>query len=220
MKKLLTILIITSTLFSCSIFGGKVNLTKSEINGVYIPKDVNDAISELNKKFSDSLKTEIKKMSENHFSSSFHFGTGMWMRNNWGLWGGSRLSKYFNDLGIYHPDNMSGIILNSYYRALNNKPIKLDEQTEYYKQCWLVARKPEEKDYPKGVKALVFNAGIHYDRPDKKPAMVHVQTNSDNEMIWLYDYYFGWKQTDKSQVDLFEQKQEDRFEILKKIYGK
>jgi hypothetical protein len=101
MKNLTTILIIASTLFGCSILGGKTNLTKSEINGVYIPKDLNDAISELNKNFSDSLKTEIKKMTENDFSGRFHMGTGMWMRNNWRLWAGSRLSVYFNDLGIY-----------------------------------------------------------------------------------------------------------------------
>ena len=121
-------------------------MTKSEINGVYIPKDLNDAISELNKNFSDSLKTEIKKMTEKDFSGRFHMGTGMWMRNNWRLWAGSRLSVYFNDLAIYHPDDMSGIILDSYHRTLNNKPIELDEQTEYYKQYWLVVRKPEEKD--------------------------------------------------------------------------
>jgi hypothetical protein len=39
-------------------------------------------------------------------------------------------------------------------------------------------------------------------------------------MIWLFDYYLGWKQTDKSQVDLLGQKQENRFELLKKIYEK
>ena len=67
MKNPLTILILASILVSCSILGGKANLTKAEINGVYIPKDLNDAISELNKNFADSLKTEIKKMTENDF---------------------------------------------------------------------------------------------------------------------------------------------------------
>jgi len=220
MKNLLTIFIVASTIVGCSILGGKANLTKSQINGVYIPKDLDDAISELNKNFSDSLKTEIKKMTENDFSSRFHMGTGMWMRNNWRLWAGSRLSVYFNELGIYHPDDMSGIILDSYYRTLNEKPIELEKQTEYYKQYWLVVRKPEEKNFPEGVKTLEFNTGMYYDKPDKKPAMVHVQTNSDNEMIWLYDYYWGWKQVNKSQVDLLGQKQENRFELLKKIYEK
>jgi hypothetical protein len=60
----------------------------------------------------------------------------MWIRNNWRLWGGSRLSKYFNDLGIFHPDDMSGIILNSYHRFLLGQDIKLDDQIDYYKDYW------------------------------------------------------------------------------------
>jgi hypothetical protein len=72
-----------------------------------------------------------------------HFGFGLWMRNNWQLWGGSRLSKYFNSLEIYHPDDMSGIILVSYHRYLNNKDIQLDEQIKYYKDYWANSKKEE-----------------------------------------------------------------------------
>lgn len=219
MKRLFTTLILASVLFGCSVFGGKGNLSKSQIDGVYIPKNLNDAISELNKNFSDSLKIEIRKMSEDEFSGRFHMGSGLWMRNNWGLWGGSRLSVYFNKLGIYHPDDMSGIILDSFYRTLTNKPIELDKQTEYYQLYWLVVKQPEPKMYPKGVTSLEFHTGIYYDRPDQKPAMVHVQTNSGNNLIWLYDYYFGWKQVDKSQIGVLKKDQGKRFEQLKNIYG-
>ena len=61
---------------------------------------------------------------------------GLWMRNNWGLWGGSRLSNYFNKLGVFHPDDMSGIILTSYYRYSLGKEIKLEEQISHYKSYW------------------------------------------------------------------------------------
>lgn len=45
----------------------------------------------------------------------YHFGLGMWMRNNWGLWSGkSRLLPIFETKGITHPDNMSGYILETY----------------------------------------------------------------------------------------------------------
>jgi len=40
-----------------------------------------------------------------------HFGMGMWIRNNWGLWHGSSLVDYFNQIGIFHPDDMSSIIV-------------------------------------------------------------------------------------------------------------
>ena len=51
----------------------------------------------------------------------YHMGLGMWIRNNWGLWGGSRLQKYFSERGITHPDDMSGLLLNFYYDWLHGQ---------------------------------------------------------------------------------------------------
>ena len=50
-----------------------------------------------------------------------HFSLGMYLRNNWGLWGGSRLSHYFETRGVQHPDSMSGLIIEYYYDWLNNR---------------------------------------------------------------------------------------------------
>ena len=113
------------------------------LNGVYIPKDLEDCFAQINSFWNDTTKTKVKNWTESEFSANAHFGFGMWMRNNWQLWGGSRLSKYFNDLGIYHPDDMSGIILDSYHRYLNNKDIKLEEQIEHYQDYWGQKKKKE-----------------------------------------------------------------------------
>src|SRR6476646_9910862 len=80
----------------------------------YIPKDLDDCINQIDKFWDDTMKAEAIAMTEDEFGGRYHFGLGLWIRNNWGLWKGSRLSKYFNSLGIYHPDDMSGIILSSY----------------------------------------------------------------------------------------------------------
>ncbi|EAS19580.1 hypothetical protein BBFL7_00126 [Flavobacteria bacterium BBFL7] len=216
MKKLLTILIIASTLIGCGIFNKSY---KSEIDGVYIPKNLDDAIAELDKDFPDSLKTAIRKMTEDDFSARYHMGTGIWMRNNWNLWAGSRLSRYFNKMEIYHPDDMSGIILDSFHRTLMDQPIELEEQVAYYKLYWVVVKKPEKENYPNGEKDLEFNSGIYYDRPDEKPAIVHIQTNSSNDDVWLFDYYLGWKQVNQTQIDELSDNQNNRFEILKRIYS-
>ena len=58
------------------------------------------------------------------------------MRNNWALWKGSELSRWFNEKGIHHPDDMSGIIFDSFWRHLNNQPLKLEEQIKYYQDYW------------------------------------------------------------------------------------
>jgi len=43
-----------------------------------------------------------------------HFGLGMVIRNNWGLWNGGRLFQSMQALGFRHPDDMSGAILEGF----------------------------------------------------------------------------------------------------------
>ena len=114
----------------------KVRFTTDSLRGIYIPKDLDDCFNQINCFWSDSIRTIVKSWTEGEFIGNAHFGFGMWMRNNWQFWGGSRLSKYFNEMGIYHPDDMSGIILTSYYRYLKEKDIKLEEQIKYYQDYW------------------------------------------------------------------------------------
>lgn len=111
--------------------------TIDSLRGVYIPIDLNDCFVQIDSFWSDSIKNNVRSMSERQFCSRSHFGIGMWMRNNWQLWGGSRLSKYFNELGIYHPDDMSGIILTSYHRYLTGREINLDEQVAGCQAYWM-----------------------------------------------------------------------------------
>lgn len=117
--------------------------TKSLKDTTYIPIDLDDCLQQLDKIFADSSKVKIKEMTEDHFSERMHLDFGMWMRNNWGLWKSSRLSKFFNERGIYHPDDMSGIILDSYYRHLTGQEIKLTEQIKYYRDYWEKAKKQD-----------------------------------------------------------------------------
>jgi len=123
----------------------KVRFTTDSIRGVYIPKDLEDCFKQIDSFWDDSTKVKVKQWSEDEFSGRAHMGFGMWMRNNWQLWGGSRLSKYFNDLGIYHPDDMSGIILDSYHRYLTSKDINLNEQIKYYQDYWKKVNEENKK---------------------------------------------------------------------------
>ncbi len=76
-----------------------------------------------------------------------HFGVGMWMRNNWGLWGGGPLGRHFNELGITHPDDMSGIVLTSYWLRLHACPLRLDEQVGFYRGYWNLPEDADVNDY-------------------------------------------------------------------------
>ncbi|QIA08837.1 DUF6794 domain-containing protein [Draconibacterium halophilum] len=115
----------------------KIDIYSSDsINGIYIPKDLNDCFIQIDGFWNDSIKTKVQSWTENEFCGNAHLGFGMWMRNNWGLWSGSRLQVYFKDKGIYHPDDMSGIILTSYHRYLTGKDVELKKQIKEYKAYW------------------------------------------------------------------------------------
>lgn len=83
-----------------------------------------------------NLKT-LGEKSEATFGAITHMGIGRWMRNEWGLWSKEgELYKWFKSLGINHPDDMSAIILDSFYRYWHHDDIKLNEQVNYYKSYW------------------------------------------------------------------------------------
>lgn len=102
----------------------------------YKPANLQEAVAQLKIIHHDSTKQKILAMTEDEFIAGAHLGLGMWMRNNWGLWKGKELAGYFNSIGIYHPDDMSGIILSSYYRELQGQEWALDEQVQYYQDYW------------------------------------------------------------------------------------
>jgi len=94
---------------------------------IVVPKDLEDCFVHLHKLLDKELIEQMKTGTQDDMIQ-YHFGLGMWIRNNWGLWGGSRLSEWFNKKGITHPDDMSGIILDSFWKHLNNQPIDWEEK--------------------------------------------------------------------------------------------
>jgi len=79
----------------------------------------------------------FKEAGEEDAIAQSHHGLGTWIRNNWGLWDeDSQLRGYFKKLGLKHADDMSGVILTSYHRHLNDIELGLDEQIKYYIEFW------------------------------------------------------------------------------------
>ncbi|HJU91298.1 MAG TPA: DUF6794 domain-containing protein [Pyrinomonadaceae bacterium] len=96
-------------------------LTLESIDGVYIPANLGECFVELDKRLSEIDKKEMTAKPHRDDMIIYHHGLGTWIRNNWGLWGGSRLQKYFTDRAITHPDDMSGVILDYYHDWLTGK---------------------------------------------------------------------------------------------------
>jgi len=91
-------------------------MTQDSIAGVYIPQNLEDCFEQLDKILKPVNKNEMKALKKSTDMMQYYMGgLGLWMRNNWGLWGGSRLQKYFADRGATDPEAVSTIILFSYY---------------------------------------------------------------------------------------------------------
>jgi hypothetical protein len=112
-------------------------LIAEKIGDQYIPKDLGDAFLELDKELPEVDRTEMAALKSRKDMITYHHGLGTWLRNNWGLWGGSRLQKYFTDKGILHPDDMSSVVL-------------------FYYWDWLKGNKDSWKEWEKNPKQKIF----------------------------------------------------------------
>jgi hypothetical protein len=117
-------------------------IKKERLAGIYIPKDVNDAFAELNKKIADKDKEKFKSLGEVEATHRLFFSLGRWIILNWGFDGGSRLSHNLKSLGIYHPEDMSMFIIRAYHRKVSNKDLALGELAKEI----IAARKKERAE--------------------------------------------------------------------------
>jgi len=139
-------------LFSCS-NKKEISSNHKEINytfgklkwqGEWIEKDttnlkypctLDSAILVFFNTWDDSTTLKFKEIPDSNLAMINH-SFGMWLRNSYGLWYRTCLVDYFWDKGIFHPDDISAILLTSHHRYLNAIPINLDEQVSMYKLFW------------------------------------------------------------------------------------
>ncbi len=109
----------------------------------YIPTDLDDAHRELQRLLTAKEIQHIKTMHSQSGMIEYHMGLGLWLRNNWGLWHESRLARYFDQLGIYHADDMSGLILETFWCKLHDQPFKIEDRASESQEYWKSMEKPK-----------------------------------------------------------------------------
>lgn len=115
----------------------------------------------------------------------YHHGPGTWIRNEWGLWRGSRLARYFNAMGVHHPDDMSGIILETLWCRLHDQPFRLQERVAEFAEYWASVEEPKEgspKDGAKIVWCIQLGGG---------KGAVHLGVSVSDSSYWRYEYRSG-----------------------------
>ena len=111
-----------------------VRIQLEEINGIYIPENLGDAFAELTRLTSPKDLEKFRNMPESLARDKLHFSLGRWMIHNWGFYEGSRLSHYLKGRGLTHPDDMAKVLLVSLHRHLNQVPLNVDEQINFYQE--------------------------------------------------------------------------------------
>lgn len=98
------------------------------------PKNLTECIQMLDKNLKKEDKEYIKTLTEDEFFMESHFTIGMGIRNEWIRSGNPELVTFFLDQGVKHPDDMSAMILTSYYRHLLGKEIDFEGQISAHKK--------------------------------------------------------------------------------------
>jgi hypothetical protein len=94
------------------------------------PSNIEEAHRQLEIQFSKEELASIDAMIDEKEMIKYHMDFGLWMRNAWGLWTEGPLAKQMHELGFTHPDDMSGVILETFWCKRHNKGFRLDERAE------------------------------------------------------------------------------------------
>ena len=104
------------------------NILKEEINGVYIPIDIDDAMTQLNKIANEESRAKLIGADEELVVERLNRGLGKWMISKWNFYEGSRLSHHLKQQGVSLPTDMSSFLIRTYYRQLNELPLDIEER--------------------------------------------------------------------------------------------
>jgi hypothetical protein len=93
------------------------------------PKTYDAALDCLDKNLPADLQAKIAQPGG---ALHAHFGLGMWIRNNWGLWQQGPLYRSMQAYGFTQPDDMSGAILEGFAARENAQPFDITTKAAEY----------------------------------------------------------------------------------------
>jgi len=165
----------------------KPSTTEKEV----IPTTLEEAHLQLERQFPKEELAKIDAMKSEDEMIQYHSGLGMGMRNGWGLWTGSPLAQHMRKLGFTHPDDMSGVILETFWCKRHGKDFRLKERAVFYAAYWkAVADPPKTANDPKDGSQIEwsfsFGAG-----DTKTPREIHLGKSKKTGRWLAYEYDKG-----------------------------
>ncbi len=99
------------------------NIKKSKLYGVYIPRDVDDALNKLMELTDEDARKKLTKITEEEAARKLHYGIGRWMSYNWNFDEGSRFSHYLREKGLYYSEDMMRYMIILFHRKISKKTL-------------------------------------------------------------------------------------------------
>lgn len=141
-------------LLSLSVVSAKEDGTPSQSQDQpKIPTTLAEAHAELERMLPSKELAEIDAMASEDDMSLYHMGLGMGIRNSWGLWAGGPLAKHMQELGFTHPDDMSGVILETFWCKRHGKDFRLKERAAGYREFAETQQNAEKEQEDRNRKA-------------------------------------------------------------------
>lgn len=103
------------------------NIKKSKLYGVYIPRDLDDAMAKLMELTTPEGREPFKTVDEETLAKKLYFGLGRWMEYNWNFEEGSRFSHYLRQKGLTYTEDMTKSMLILFHRHVLGKPLDADQ---------------------------------------------------------------------------------------------
>ena len=126
----------------------QARIGKDRLNGVYIPRNLDDALIQLDQLTSPEAKMKMKAVPEDSVCRFLHGRLGQWMIINWSFYEGSRLSHYLRSAGITYPDDMADFLILAYHKRLNAQPVVVKDLVVYFKEKRKKALEEARKNMP------------------------------------------------------------------------
>jgi hypothetical protein len=155
------------------------------------PRTLEEAHQQLESMLSTEALARIDAMKSEKEMIEFHLGLGITIRNKWGLLGGSPLANNLWKQGFSHPDDMSEVILRTFWCKRHGKDLNLEERADYYQALRKAAAGPpptarDPADRSEVEWTMVFDAGT-----DERPRKIHVGRSKTTGRWLAYEFNKG-----------------------------
>ena len=113
-----------------------------------VPKKKVKSITETPKQYEgyqpNDFDEAVNYLVNQKYNTGDHFGSGMALRNDWGLWyNETPLAKWFTGKRLYHGDDRSGLLSKAVEAKIKGENFDLDSEIKFYQEWWEKQYGPE-----------------------------------------------------------------------------